>query len=91
MKSCCFLPGVLLLATAAASAAPVKIGFYQGNGTSHPHHNDGFLETLSTAATTAFGGKGFSITNLTEAAVQALKPGDFSVLPHAATARPRAS
>jgi glutamine amidotransferase-like uncharacterized protein len=59
-------------------ASDIKIGFYQGNGTSEPHHNDVFFSTLNTAATKAF--NKFTITNLTEAAVGALMPGDYSVV-----------
>jgi hypothetical protein len=75
----------VILLVVSGSASDIQIGFYQGNGTSHPRHNDGFYSTLSTAATKAFASDsadsaGFVITNLTEAAVMALEPGDFSII-----------
>eukprot|EP01079_Euglenida_sp_SAG-EU17-18_P009193 gene9193-8279_t len=58
-----------------------KIGFYQGNGTSHPRHNDGFYATIEAAAAMAFTAGGFDpIKNLTEADVSALAPGDFDMV-----------
>ena len=51
----------------------------QGNGTS-AHGNEVFFVTLHTAATSAFGSDGYTITNLTERAVQMLEPGQFDVV-----------
>lgn len=59
-------------------AASVRIGFYQGDGTSHPHNNGGFYSVLETAATLAQ--LDFQITNLTEQAVAELQPGDYDIV-----------
>ena len=56
----------------ASSGSPTRIGFYQGNGTSHPGANDGFYEVLSVAAASAFGPGGFRISNATDEDVAAI-------------------
>lgn len=74
---------LLISVVAAATSFPlpsqtIRIGFYQGNGTSEPHHNTAFFTTLTAAASAAFpsakNAAGFTITNLTEADVGELVP-----------------
>ncbi len=81
MRKTAALLSLLAGCFAATPTEPVRVGFYQGNGTSHPGANDQFFSTLSMAASSAFGrGRGFHLANLTEPAVAGLSRDAFDVV-----------
>ena len=70
----------LTIAVLVVSTAPVRIGFYQGNGTSHPGANDGFYTVLNDAAASAFGADGFSIRNHSDTDVAGITRADHDIM-----------